>query len=199
MVGYRQAVCDHRLRLVFGILQLESRLVAVVRNVDIGDVDDGELVRFIASEERRTLVQALGDEGLDGGDVRHARQVMVEALHVCGQDLRAVGEVVIVRAVVVHQQNVDAARRLQERPDGVVLQRLATVDECELCLRPDGIRRVWHRGGRVVLVEWVRVDGVFVAGQESVRLVDNLRQVLSDVGGAVGGLWHREAGLVEKV
>ena len=124
------AVGDHPRRLVRLILQLRRRLVAREGVVHIRDVDDGEFRGVVAPEERGPLVQALGDEGRDGGDDRHLGQARIEALHVRRQDLGPVGEVGRrVGGVVVHEDDVHPARGLQQREDRVVLQRFAAIDE----------------------------------------------------------------------
>ena len=81
---------------------------------------------------------------------------------------------------------------LDERPDGVVLQRLAAVDEEEVRLR------FVERGARV-REERVRVHGVLVARGERVRGFDDGGQVARQAGGEVRGRGHDGAGLVEEV
>ena len=73
------------------------------------------------------------------------------------KDLGAVGEVIrSVCAVVVDDDDVYGA--VEEWPDGVVLECFTAIDEVELCL-------CGHEAGVVVIVEWIGIDGVFVASR----------------------------------
>ena len=104
------AVGNHANGLVLGVLELGGRLIAREGVVEVGQVDDGRLAIVVAAEEGRALVQPLADKCGHRRDDRHPRQACAERLHVRGQDLRAIGEVVGgIGAVVIDDDGVDGA------------------------------------------------------------------------------------------
>lgn len=187
LVGNLHAVGNHRFRLGLGILQLRRRLVARVGVVDVGQVDNGDFARVVASEEGGSFVQSLGNERLDGRNERHPGQARVEGLNIRGQDLASVGEVGhSVCGVVVDDHDIDISRGLQHRKDGVVLESLSSIDEGEFVFGGNESRA---RVG----VEGVWVDRVFVTGAEFVRLSEDGRE-----GGELWAIWDWSASFVEE-
>lgn len=76
------AVGDERDRFGAGVLQLRGGDAAGVREVVVGEVDDGRLGGVAAAEDGGAAAEVLREEGGDGGDVGHAREVVVEGLDV---------------------------------------------------------------------------------------------------------------------
>lgn len=150
------SIRNHTARLRRQILDLCRALAAGERVIIIRQVDNRDLARIIASEERGPLVQALTEECRRGRDDGHLGQARELRLHVGLVDLAAVGEIAArVGGVVVHQDDADAAGGLEEGEEGVVLVGFAAVDEGEFRLR-------LHEGGVGVLVKRVGVGGVLV-------------------------------------
>lgn len=175
------AVGDHALRLGLQVLEFRRGFVGGEGVVDVGQVDDEHGIRFVAAEEGGALVQAFRDEGRDVGDVRHFGQPDCLRAEVGFADVGAVGEVVGgVGAVVVGDEHVDVAVRLDHRPDGDVLVAFAAVGEGEVGLCADEARAG-------VVVEGVRVDAEDVVDRGRLHEGDDAFQDAGEVVGAVRG------------
>lgn len=96
----------------------------------IGQEDNGDLGRIVASEERGPYVQAFAQERGRGRDDGHFGQAGELRLHVRFVQFGAVGEIgACVGGIVVYQDDADGAGGLEEGEEGIVLVRLAAVDE----------------------------------------------------------------------
>ena len=183
---------NHPARLRRQILHLRRTLTARVRVIVIRQVDNRNLARIVASEERGPDVQPLAQKGGRGRDDGHLGQAGELRLQVRLVDFAAVGEVgARVGGVVVDDDDADAAGGLEEGEEGVVLVGFAAVDEGEFGLS-------LHEGGVGVLVEGVGVGCEFVHEGQGVGLGYDGGEVGDDAGG-LGDEGEGEAQFVENV
>lgn len=119
--GNLHAIGNHADRLALRVFEFQCWLIARECIVVIWQIDDSRLTRVVAAEESWALVESFADERGNWWNNRHSRQACTERLDICGQDLRAVGEVVrCVGTVVVDDDDVNGA--VEKRPDRVVLE-----------------------------------------------------------------------------
>lgn len=128
------------------IADLGGCSVARIDVVVVWKVDNGHLGHVVAAKKGRAI-----REVIDWRNDRHARQARIDRLDVCIIEAGAIGPIVFgVSAIVIDDYDINPAA--EERPDGVVLVSLPTIDKEKcFCARDEG------RG--IVVVEWIRVDG----------------------------------------
>lgn len=96
----------------------------------IGQIDNRDLARIVASKERGPLVQALAQERCRGRYDGYFGQACKLRLHVCLIQFAAIRKIVAcVSGIVIHQDDADAASGLQERKEGIVLVGFAAIDK----------------------------------------------------------------------
>ena len=157
----------------------------------VRQVDNRDLARIVASEERGPDVEPLAQKGRRGRDDGHLGKAGELRLQIRLVDFAAVGEIgARVGGVVVDDDDADVAGGLDEGEDGVVLVGLAAVDEGQF-------RLALHEAGVGVLVEWVGVGGEFVLEGQGVGLGYDGGEVGEDAD--IGDEGEAEAQLVEDV
>lgn len=96
----------------------------------IGQIDNRDLARIVASKERGPLVQALAQERGRGRYDGHFGQARKLRLHVRLIQFAAIREIgACVGGIVVYQDDANAASGLQEGEEGIILVGFAAIDK----------------------------------------------------------------------
>jgi len=109
------SILDHPTRLRRCILYLERTLAGRVRVVGIRQIHYGDFAGIVAPKECWSFIKPLAHEGSWGWDDGHLRQAGELRLQICLVELAAVRKVGgHIRGVVIHKDDTDGARRLDE-------------------------------------------------------------------------------------
>jgi hypothetical protein len=173
------SIRDNTPRLVLRSLYDDSLDIASISVIVVGQIHNRSCIQGIATKENSMFVETFGEESVERGDVRHTSEVLGLGCFVGAYDCCARGEEVGgICAIVGGDDDVDFALWLDQRPEGHGGVAFTAIDELDFFLC------VGEGGGRV-LVKWVRVGSVKIAGYRAVGVeyngLESLHQRLSVV------------------